>query len=369
MKSILTVIGTRPEAIKLAPVLMAITKSHHFESKICVTGQHTQLLDPYLLEFGIIPHYRLESSEKESSLHNSAAYILKQLDAVLSHSKPDLVLVQGDTTTAFITALSAYYSRIPVAHIEAGLRTGNLYSPWPEEGHRALIDRLTTYFFVPTAKAQNILLSEGVRSEKIWVVGNTSIDVVRLYRERPQLPDIQGEKFTRFIIVTVHRRENHGKPLKDICQALLVIAKQFPDVQIKFLLHLNPAIRQPVITMMSGVVNIDLIEPMDHSSFMQLLDKCTFVITDSGGLQEEVLFMGKPVLVLRDTTERPEGIQLGTALLVGTKSANIVKFCKELLENPDTLAAMSKAHNSYGIGYASEQIVNILNNELNKTFL
>lgn len=363
MKSLLTVIGTRPEAIKMAPVLTAISKNKGFQNKVCVTRQHTDLLDPLLLNLGITVNYQFENCHHKNTLQQNAAHILEQFGVIFAESKPDLVLVQGDTTTAFVAALAAFYSCIPVAHVEAGLRTGHLYSPWPEEAHRRLIAQLASYFFAPTLQAKNTLLAEGIPAEKIWVVGNTSIDAIRLARKSSKLA--VNSKW-RDIIVTVHRRENHGEPLREICHALRTIVAQFSDVRILFFLHPNPAVRKPVSEMLSGVINIDLIEPINHSSFIQLLDKCTFVITDSGGIQEEAPFMGKPVLIARDTTERPEGILAGTARLVGTKSDNIIACCKELLENAETLAAMSKVHFPYGEGYAAEQILNILDKELRK---
>lgn len=361
MKSILTVIGTRPEAIKLAPVLRAISKNKHFESRVCVTRQHTDLLDPFLLSLGIIANYHFENDKNKVSLHQKAAHILHQFDSVLTEFKPDVIVVQGDTTTAFIAALAAFYSCIPVAHVEAGLRTGDLYSPWPEEAHRCLISKLATYFFAPTLQAQNILLAEGIAAEKIWVVGNTSIDAIKLARQSTKLNT--GSEW-RKIVVTVHRRENHGQPLEDICQALCMIVEQFSDVRIQFLLHPNPAIQQPVIDRLSGMPHIDLIEPMDHSSFVQLLDECFFVITDSGGIQEEAPFMGKPLVIIRDTTERPEGVRMGTARLVGTQASTIIACCQELLENREIMASMSKVHFPYGDGHAAEKIVNILEKEL-----
>lgn len=361
MKLALTIIGTRPEAIKMAPVLRALNNSKHFESKVCITKQHTDLLEPILSSLGIIVNYHLESYDNERTLHQSAARILEQLGTLLTETNPDLVLVQGDTTTAFTGALAAYYSGIPVAHIEAGLRTGHLYSPWPEEAHRCLIDRLTTYFFAPTVQAQNTLLVEGVSPDKIWVVGNTSIDSIRFVRSSLQATK---DPQKRIIIVTVHRRENHGAPLKEICTALRLIAEQFSDVHIILLLHPNPAVCLSVKEMLSGIRNIELREPADHSSFVQLLDACVLIITDSGGIQEEAPFMGKPLLIIRESTERPEGVEAGTARLVGTKTADIIAGCKELLENEETLIAMSKAHFPYGDGYAAERIVNILESEI-----
>lgn len=358
MKSILTVIGTRPEAIKLAPFLLAIQNSKQLNSKVCVTGQHTDLLEPFLSHFKISADYSLEPDQKGRVLHESVAHLFSQFTPILNKAKPDVVLVQGDTTSAFIATLAAFYARIPVAHLEAGLRTGCLHSPWPEEAHRCLIDRLATYFFVPTLQAKNQLLSEGIPDEKIWVVGNTSIDAIRLARKPSTGSDV------RSIVVTVHRRENHGKPLQEICDALHTIGRQFPDVRIRFLLHPNPAVRIPVTDRLSGIHNIDLLEPMDHPSFIQLLENSLFLVTDSGGIQEEAPFIGKPLVVVRDTTERPEGVHAGTARLVGTKSSDIIACCKELLENQETFLKMSKVHFPYGDGYAAERIVAILEQEL-----
>jgi UDP-N-acetylglucosamine 2-epimerase (non-hydrolysing) len=362
MKTILTVIGTRPEAIKLAPVLEAINKNKNFINKVCFTRQHTDLLDPFILNLGISADYEFINLKESSSLHQTAAHILTQFSTIFSKSKPDLVIVQGDTSTAFSAALAAFYSHIPVAHIEAGLRTGNLFSPWPEEAHRCLISRLASFFFAPTLIAKHALLSEGVSPDKIWVVGNTSIDALK------QVPRLKKSKesLERMIVVTIHRRENHGKPLNEIFHALCTITKEFSDVRIKYILHPNPAVRKPAIETLSKITNIDLEEPKDHPSFLKLLNECTFLITDSGGIQEEAPYFGKPVLITRDTTERPEGVLAGTARLVGTNSSNIIACCKELLQNPHTLAAMSKIHFPYGTGYAAEQIVNILDRKLNE---
>jgi len=361
VKSILTVIGTRPEAIKLIPILNAINTQKHFTNKVCVTQQHTDLLDPFLPNLESPFLYRFDEKKQGKTLHQSAANILEQFVPVFKDSKPDLVLVQGDTTTAFIAALAAFYSCIPVGHVEAGLRTGQLHSPWPEEGHRCLISKLATYSFAPTNEARQKLLNEGVSSDKIWVVGNTSIDAVRLAR-KPLTPSLKSKR--KVIVVTAHRRENHGEPLKEICEALLKIAQEYSDVHIKFFVHPNPIVRKTALEMLSGLANLSLLEPLDHAAFIQCLDDCAFIITDSGGIQEEAPFMGKPVIVTRDTTERPEGVQAGTARLVGTKKENIVACCKELLENNEILKAMSKVHFPYGDGYAADYIVKILENEL-----
>lgn len=356
MKSILTVIGTRPEAIKLIPVLAVLSQNILIENKICVTSQHTDLLDPFLSKWGISIDYHFSNDSHQATLHGSAARILEQFDPIFLDSKPDLVVVQGDTTTAFIASLAAYYARVPVAHIEAGLRTGHLYSPWPEEAHRSMIARLATYHFAPTLHAKNSLISEGIGPDKIWVVGNTSIDAVRIARN-PFEPQKSKE---RMIVVTVHRRENHGEPLTEICYALRELVDEFPTLMIKFLLHPNPAVHQTAEKLLKGIKNIDLLEPLDHTSFIHLLDQSDLIITDSGGIQEEASFLGKPVIVVRDTTERIEGIAEGTSRLVGTKKVAILSSCKELLENPDKLEGMSRIHYPYGDGYAAERIVSIL---------
>ncbi len=359
MKTVLTVIGTRPEAIKLAPVLAAMSKNQRLKSQVCITWQHTHLLDPFLIALDIPITYQLEIHEQLHTLSLKAAQILKQFASILEAAQPDLVIVQGDTTTAFIAALAASYSQIPIAHVEAGLRTGSLTSPWPEEAHRCLIDRLTTFFFAPTEEARKTLLAEGTPHEKIWVVGNTSIDALRLMRA----PSKKNSK-NRNIVVTVHRRENQGKPLEAICSALRKIADEFSDVTILFFLHPNPAVRDPALKLLSGIPRIKLMDPTDHTSFVRIMDDSLFVMTDSGGIQEEAPFMGKPVVIVRDTTERPEGIEAGTARLVGTQSENIFTCCKDLLENPETLTRMSKVHFPYGDGFAAERIVEILDRNL-----
>ncbi|WP_052046353.1 non-hydrolyzing UDP-N-acetylglucosamine 2-epimerase [Candidatus Paracaedibacter symbiosus] len=354
------IIGTRPKAIKLAPILVAICQNKYFKSKICITRQHTHLLDSFFLNHDVKIDYQFERYETSGSLYESAAYILKQIGKILVEAKPDLVLVQGDTTTAFIAALAAFYAAIPITHIEAGLRTGDLNSPWPEEAHRCMIAKVANFCFAPTIKAQDMLLAEGVPPEKVWVVGNTSIDAIRLARK--SLIPLSSKE--RFILVTMHRRENHGASLIEVCQALRQIVKLFPDIHIKFVLHPNPTVHKPVREILFGVHKVELIEPLDHFSFTNLLDKCAFVITDSGGIQEEAFSMGKPVLIARNATERQEGILAGIARLVGTKAANIISCCKELLKNEQILKSMSKVHFPYGDGHAAEPIVKILEKKL-----
>ena len=357
MKTILTIIGTRPEAIKLAPVLKVLGQNKFFNSKVCITKQHIDLLDPFLINYGIVSDYQFPDNPNNSTLLQNTAFILEHLGEILANAKPDLVIVQGDTTTAFAAALASFYLRIPLAHIEAGLRTDNLNSPWPEEAHRWFIDRVSSYYFAPTKRAQETLIAEGVPVGKIWVVGNTSIDAIRII---PKSVKPVANINQRTIVVTVHRRENHGERLQEICQALKAIANQFLNVRIVFVLHPNPAVSKPVMEILSGISNLDLIESIDHLAFVKLVAESNFIITDSGGIQEEAPFMGKPVVVIRDTTERPEGVNAGTARLIGTKAVDIIECCKELLECNETLTAMSKVHFPYGDGFAAERIVEVL---------
>jgi UDP-N-acetylglucosamine 2-epimerase (non-hydrolysing) len=361
MKTLLTVIGTRPEAIKLSPILKLLTNHKSFTSKVCITKQHTDLLDPLLNNLCIEFDFQFNICKDVKTLHQSAANILSQFGNLLQEERPDLVIVQGDTTTAFIAALAAFYAQIPIAHIEAGLRTGNLNSPWPEEAHRILIDKIATYFFVPNLQAKRTLLSEGIADQNIWVVGNTSIDALRIVNQSTVLTN---NSKSPFIIFTVHRRENQGEPLKEICLAITVLAQQYSNITIKVLIHPNPAIRALIIGMLAGIKNVELLEPMDHHCFIHLLRESLFVATDSGGIQEEAPFIGKPLLILRDTTERPEGINAGTACLIGTNANSIIAKCQELLCQPDILAKMSKVHFPYGDGYAAERIVKILDHTL-----
>ena len=353
MINILTVIGTRPEAIKLIPLITELNNSRFLKNKTCITKQHSTLFD----SFNIKADYQFKPCKKNSSLSESAAHMLLQFNNLLDQEKPDLIIVQGDTTTAFVAALAGFYAKVKVAHIEAGLRSGNLYSPWPEEAHRIIVDKISDYFFTPTEKAKNYLINEAVKEEKIWVVGNTAIDAVRIIKTNNKSnPDIDKKT----IVVTLHRRENHGLPLVNICNAIRLIAKDFSDINIKFCMHPNPSVHNKVREVLSGIVNIELLPALDHTEFIELLNESLFVITDSGGIQEESTFLGKPVLITRDTTERIELINAGTGILVGSNTGNIVKHCRMLLKDNDLLSRMSKIHFPYGDGYASDRIVKIL---------
>jgi len=364
MKTILAAIGTRPEAIKLAPILKALMKIDGFRIKTCITWQHTDLLTPFLHSLGIITDFAFMNT-KRGSLQQSAVSILEQFGDLLTEIKPDLIIVQGDTTTAFHAALAGFYASIPIAHVEAGLRTDDPFSPWPEEAHRNLIDKLSTFFFAPTIQARDVLLSEGISPNRVWVVGNTSIDAIK---DMGKPTHRLGCDEAPYIVVTVHRRENQGANLEEICHALQAIAQQFPKLKIVCVLHANPSIREPLIENLSEVSNITLQEPTDHFSFIDLLDRSLFVLTDSGGVQEEAPYLGKPLLILRDTTERPEGVQAKTARLVGTSSESIIDNCRELLENKDILSSMSKIHFPYGDGQAADRIAAILESELCEVF-
>lgn len=309
MKTVMIVIGTRPEAIKLAPVITALEDNRRIHYKICITRQHTSLLDTLLVNMRIKIDYQFEPIESHGLLCQNAVVMLSQLNDILKKSKVNLILVQGDTTTAFIAALAGFYSCIPVAHVEAGLRTGDIYAPWPEEIHRCFIDKVSTYCFAPTDKAKTNLLQEGISADKIWVVGNTSIDAIRLIHNESYKSNLNYRK--PFILVTIHRRENHGTALVEICNALCVLAEKFPHIKIVCCLHPNPSVYNTVKKIISNVDNIECISPIDHILFIQLLKECYFVITDSGGIQEEVTYIGKPILVIRDTTERTEVIEAG----------------------------------------------------------
>ncbi|MGI2299071.1 non-hydrolyzing UDP-N-acetylglucosamine 2-epimerase [Candidatus Cardinium hertigii] len=360
----MTVIGTRPEAIKLAPIISALENKKCFHHKICITRQHTSLLDILLENMHIKASYQFEPIESDGDLTQSATMMLSQLGNILKKLRPDLIMVQGDTTTAFIAALAGFYAGISVAHVEAGLRTGNLYTPWPEEMHRCFIDKVSSFFFAPTHQANINLIKEGVSIDKIWVVGNTSIDAIRLIYNKVDQSNINYK--VPFILVTIHRRENHGRVLKEICSGLSILAKQFPKIKIVFCLHPNPSIMDPVKAILASMDNIDCIPPVDHITFIKLLKECRFVITDSGGIQEEVTFIGKPILVIRYITERPEVIESGTGILVGTSKENIIKTASRLLNDPTLLTSMSKVHFPYGDGYAAQKIVHILEQALKK---
>ncbi|MGT2432014.1 non-hydrolyzing UDP-N-acetylglucosamine 2-epimerase [Cupriavidus basilensis] len=370
MSKVLVVFGTRPEAIKMAPLALALETDARFDTKVCVTGQHREMLDQVLELFAIKPDFDLKIMRPGQDLTDVTAAILQGLKNVFGQFKPDLVLVHGDTATTFATSLAAYYQQIPVAHVEAGLRTGNLYSPWPEEANRKLTGALAALHFAPTEISKQNLLREGVSSDHIVVTGNTVIDallsVVNKLKNDAALQNRLGEQFNyiapdrRIILVTGHRRESFGGGFERICQALVDIARTFPDVDIVYPVHLNPNVREPVNRLLAGIANVHLIDPLDYLPFVYLMNRAHLILTDSGGIQEEAPSLGKPVLVMRDTTERPEAVQAGTVKLVGTSVASIVRTLKELLTDSSAYQQMSFAHNPYGDGKACQRILDAL---------
>jgi UDP-N-acetylglucosamine 2-epimerase (non-hydrolysing) len=373
MKRILVIIGTRPEAIKMAPVVVALQKRAHSEMGIevrtCVTAQHRQMLDQALAIFGITPDYDLDIMRNGQDLTDITCRILTGLREVLNNYRPDIVIVHGDTTTTLSAALAAFYERIPVAHVEAGLRTGNIYSPWPEEMNRRLTGVITTMHFAPTVQARRNLIAEGVETDKIIITGNTVIDALQYVaaaleedaelnqKSRDLFPFIDPRK--QLILVTGHRRENFGVGFENICQALKKLAAR-GDLQIVYPVHLNPNVREPVQRLLAMDPNINLIEPLDYVPFVYLMKQSHLILTDSGGIQEEAPSFGKPVLVMRDTTERPEGVAAGTVRLVGTDRKKIETEVIRLLDDHDDYKKMATAINPYGDGKAAKRIVDAI---------
>ena len=362
MLKVLLVFGTRPEAIKLCPVLLHLRRrAREFQVKCCVTAQHRQMLDQVLAVFGVEPEYDLNLMQPGQTLAQSSARILAALEEVLTAEHPDIVLVQGDTTTTFCGALAAFYSRVPVGHVEAGLRTGDLAQPFPEELNRVLTTRLSTLHFAPTEGAARNLLREDVPAERIVVTGNTGIDAVLQVNAKLQAGEVAGGDWSgldasrRLLVVTAHRRENHGAPLEAICEALLRLARR-GDVQIVYPVHCNPHVAGPVERLLGGEPAILLCDPLEYVPFVDLMRRAYLLITDSGGIQEEGPSLGKPVLVMRDKTERPEAVEAGTVKLVGTDAERIVRETEALLDTRAEFERMSRAHNPYGDGHASERI-------------
>ncbi len=366
----LCIFGTRPEAIKMAPLVLALAADERFEAKVCVTGQHREMLDQVLGLFSITPDFDLNIMKPGQDLTDVTTAILQGLKTVLNEFKPDIVLVHGDTATTFASSLAAYYQQIPVAHVEAGLRTGNLYSPWPEEGNRKLTGALANLHFAPTDTSKANLLHEGVPQNNIIVTGNTVIDalldVVKRLDQDSQLL-LQASKPAEFlnparklVLVTGHRRESFGDGFERICQALMEVAQQHPEVDIVYPVHLNPNVREPVNRLLNGIGNIYLIAPLDYLPFVHMMSRAHIILTDSGGIQEEAPSLGKPVLVMRDTTERPEAVSAGTVKLVGTNTADIVREINRLLIDPSAYQAMSYAHNPYGDGKACQRNIKAL---------
>lgn len=367
---VLTVIGTRPEAIKMAPLIRQLAIHPEIDSKVCVTAQHRQMLDQVLELFEIKPDFDLNIMKPGQDLNSIATEILRSIAKVYTEFRPDFVLVHGDTSTTFCAALAAFYQRIAIGHVEAGLRTGNLYSPWPEEANRRLTAVLTNFHFAPTQESQSNLLKENVALANIIVTGNTVIDALLMVKEKfdadPKLYQQQAQRFpflrdpARLVLITGHRRENFGDGFERICQALGKLAAQNPDVDFLYPVHLNPNVQDPVKRLLSGMSNVHLIEPQDYLPFVFLMMRSYIILTDSGGIQEEAPSLGKPVLVMRDTTERPEAIAAGTVRLVGTDVDKIVDNVTLLLNDQTAYQEMSFAHNPYGDGQASARILHSL---------
>ena len=382
MKKIMLVFGTRPEAIKMAPLVKEFQKRpNEFQTIVCVTGQHREMLDQVLHIFEITPDYDLNIMKQGQDLYDVTARVLLGMRDVLKEARPDVVLVHGDTTTSTAAALAAFYQQIPVGHVEAGLRTHNIYSPWPEEMNRQLTGRLATYHFAPTPLSRQNLLSEGVQESHITVTGNTVIDALYMVVDkikRDKALDAELEKLLKqsgydvnrlsagkkLVLITGHRRENFGDGFISMCRAIKALTEKYPEVDFVYPMHLNPNVRKPIHKVfgedLSGLGNMFFIEPLEYLSFVYLMEKSTIVLTDSGGIQEEAPGLGKPVLVMRDTTERPEALEAGTVKLVGTDYDKIIKEVSALIENREYYDKMSKAVNPYGDGLSSNRIVKYL---------
>ena len=364
---VLSIFGTRPEAIKMAPLVKALNSAESIEAKVCVTAQHREMLDQVLDLFDIVPDYDLNIMKPGQNLYDVTTNILLGLKPILEEFKPDLVLVHGDTCTTLSASLAAFYQQIPVGHVEAGLRTGNLSSPWPEEGNRKLTSAITKLHFAPTETSKQNLLNEATNEADIIITGNTVIDALLQVVDKVQqdeeliaslkakFPQLDENK--KLILVTGHRRESFGGGFERICEALAEIATNHPEAQVLYPMHLNPNVREPVNRILKNVDNVHLIEPQEYLPFVYLMNQAHIIVTDSGGVQEEAPSLGKPVLVMRDTTERPEAVDAGTVKLVGTDKNRIVNAVHELLTNPAEYEKMSRAHNPYGDGKACERIV------------
>lgn len=362
MKRILLVFGTRPEAIKMAPLVKMFQRyPENFETRVCVTAQHRQMLDQVLALFDIVPDYDLDIMKPGQDLYDVTANVLRGMKEVLNDFIPDTVFVHGDTTTTMAAALAAFYQRIDVAHIEAGLRTRDIYSPFPEEMNRQIASRIARFHFAPTKSAAQNLIQEGVSDASICITGNTVIDALLQVSEQVRLKEVHIDGYRpserRIVLVTGHRRENFGEGFLNICKALKTIAIDHPEVDIIYPVHLNPNVQQPVHSILKGLENVYLIEPLDYEPFIYLMNRSYLILTDSGGIQEEAPSLGKPVLLMRETSERPEAIEAGTVRLVGANRERIVAEVERLLGDDESYKQMSRAHNPYGDGTACEKIV------------
>lgn len=369
---VLVIFGTRPEAIKMAPLIHELKRHSNITSKVCITAQHREMLDQVLNLFDIRPDYDLDIMQKKQTLEQITTSIIENLSPILADFKPDFVLVHGDTTTTFAASLASFYKKIKIGHIEAGLRTGDLYSPWPEEANRCLTSVLSTLHFSPTTKAKNNLIKENIKENKIFVTGNTVIDALLQVKEKLNDLNIKSQMKTLFpfidenneksklILITAHRRENHKTGIKNIAKAIHLLANKYPQLQFVLPLHLNPIVRNTFEEFLSNHSNIHLIEPQEYLSFIYLMSKAYIILSDSGGIQEEAPSLGKPVLVLRNTTERPEAVEAGTVKLVGTTTETIIEEFSKLIDDPQAYKNMSESKNPYGDGTSAKQIVNAL---------
>lgn len=364
MKKIMLVFGTRPEAIKMCPLVNELKKRKSVETIVCVTGQHRQMLDQVLKVFQVTPDYDLSIMKQNQTLFDITVNILNSIKVVLEKVRPDIVLVHGDTSTTFGTALACFYKQIPVGHVEAGLRTYNIFSPYPEEFNRQAVSIISKYNFAPTELAKQNLLNEGKKPETIYVTGNTAIDALKTtVRADYTHPELEWAKDSRLILITAHRRENLGEPMKHMFRAIRRVVNEYSDVKAIYPIHMNPIVRQIANEILGGEKRIHIIEPLDVLDFHNFQNRSFLILTDSGGIQEEAPSLGKPVLVMRDTTERPEGIYAGTLKLVGTDEEVIYQNFKRLLDDPKEYAKMSNASNPYGDGMASKRIADVLEKE------
>ena len=361
MKKVMLVFGTRPEAIKMCPLVNELKKREELQTVVCVTGQHRQMLDMVLEAFDVTPDYDLSIMKDKQTLFDVTTNILNRIKEVLEKEKPDVVLVHGDTSTTFVTALACFYLQIPVGHVEAGLRTYNIYSPYPEEFNRQAVSIISKFNFAPTELSKQNLLKEGKNPDSIYVTGNTAIDALKTtVRENYTHPELEWAKGSRLIMITAHRRENLGEPMRHMFKAIRRVMDEHPDVKAIYPIHMNPAVREIANEYLGDDDRIHIIEPLDVLDFHNFLSRSYLILTDSGGIQEEAPSLGKPVLVMRDTTERPEGIAAGTLKLVGTDEEAIYKEFSRLLSDKDEYEAMSKASNPYGDGHACERIADVL---------
>lgn len=361
MKRVMLVFGTRPEAIKMCPLVNELKKRDGIETVVCVTGQHRQMLDQVLEAFQVKPDYDLAIMKSNQTLFDITVEILSQIRMVLAEVKPDIVLVHGDTSTTFVTALACYYMQIPVGHVEAGLRTHNIYSPFPEEFNRQAVGVISQYHFAPTELAKQNLIREGKDEKTIYVTGNTAIDALKdTVKAEYWHKEIEWAKDSRLILITAHRRENLGEPMKQMFRAIRRVIDEHPDVKAIYPIHMNPIVRKTAHDILGSEERIHIIDPLEVVDFHNFLSRCYLVLTDSGGIQEEAPSLGKPVLVMRDTTERPEGVEAGTLRVVGTLEETIYTAFKKLLNDPEEYARMSMASNPYGDGYACKRIADVL---------